>query len=345
MSLAYFLLSVSLVPFRFRYIHASLRLMTNTPNKKYKIAVVGSGAIGAFYGAALAKAGHDVHFLLRGDLDVVRQHGFRITTPETSYTLHPVQAHARTEEIGACDFVIVALKSTANSHLAQMLPPLDTLGHTVFITLQNGMGNVESLASMFGAERVVAGLCFVCVNRVAAGVIENYQLGRVQFAEAAGPARARTHEIAEMFSTSGAVCKAVDSLIRALWFKLCWNVPFNGLAIVGGGITTDLIVASPPLKNLATDLMREVAAAAAKDGVEISEKYIVAQIAGIESIGAYRPSSLIDYLAGRPVEVEAIWGEPLRRGTANGVKMDRLAFLCELLRHLCAHSSVPDASA
>ena len=309
--------------------------MTNTPNQKLKIAIVGSGAIGIFYGAALAKAGHDVHFLLRSDFDAVRQRGFRVTTPTDSYDVHPVQAHATTEEIGVCDIVIIALKSTANATLASLLPPLDSPERTVFITLQNGMGNVELLSRMFGAERVVAGLCFVCVNRVAAGVIENYHLGYVQFAEAAGPARARTHAIAEMFCASGAICKAVDSLARALWSKLCWNIPFNGLAIAGGGITTDLILASPPLRNLAAELMRELVAAAAKEGVEIPERHITAQMDRTAEMGAYRPSSLIDYLDGRPVEVEAIWGEPLRCGQANGVEMGRLACLYGLLCHLC----------
>jgi 2-dehydropantoate 2-reductase len=311
--------------------------MLNTTKSKLKIAVVGSGAIGIFYGAALARAGHEVHFLLRSDLDAVRKHGFRITapTPETSYHLSPVLAHATSAEIGPCDLVIVALKTTANSTLEQLLPPLDSSSHTVFVTLQNGMGNVEPLSRMFGAERVVAGLCFVCVNRVAPGVVENYHLGHVQFAEVSGPARARTHEIAEMFNTSGATCKAMDSFARALWVKLSWNIPLNGLAIAAGGITTDVIAHSPALSNLALGLMREVAAAAALDGVTISEKHILSQIENLPEIGAYKPSSLIDYLAGRPVEIEAIWGEPLRWARAKGLEMGRLACLYELLRHLC----------
>jgi 2-dehydropantoate 2-reductase len=305
-------------------------------NPRLKIAIIGSGAIGIFYGAALARAGHDVHFLLRGDLAHVRQHGLRITAPvpEFSHHLHPVNAHATTAEIGPCDLVVVALKTTANDQFPALLPPLDAPGRTVFITLQNGMGNVEALARLFGASHVLAGLCFVCVSRVAPGVVENYQLGRIQFAEATGPALERTREIAALFNASGAVCKAVDSLERALWFKLCWNIPFNGLAIAGGGITTDLIAASPTLRQLATDLMREVATAAAAYGVAISDEHVLAQVSGLREIGAYIPSSLADYLAGRPVEVEAIWGEPLRRGLARNVQMARLECLYALIKHL-----------
>jgi len=82
--------------------------------------------------------------------------------------------------------------------------------------------------------------------------------------------------------------------------------------------------------------MREVQAAARACGVEISDAHLAAQIPSVAGMGAYKPSSLIDYLAGRPVEVEAIWGEPLRRGEARGVAMGRLSALYSLLRYLTA---------
>ncbi|MDR3229320.1 MAG: 2-dehydropantoate 2-reductase [Puniceicoccales bacterium] len=302
-----------------------------------KIAVVGAGAIGAYYGCRLAHAGHDVRFLLRSDLDAVRQNGFQITAPDLAFRLHTVQAFATTAEIGTSDLVIIALKTTANARFGELLPPLDN-GKTIFLTLQNGMGNTEALAQLFGAERVTAGLCFVCVNRVAAGVIENYELGNIRFAEALGAATPRTRALVELFAPTGGDCKTVDSLERALWTKLCWNIPFNGLAIAGGGITTDRILASPPLRELVLGLTREVQAAAAAFGVQISDRHIESQISSAREMGAYKPSSLIDFLAGRPVETEAIWGEPLRRGQSKGVAMGRLECLFALLQHLTNRS-------
>ncbi|MDR1817899.1 MAG: 2-dehydropantoate 2-reductase [Puniceicoccales bacterium] len=313
-----------------------------------KIAVIGAGAIGAYYGCALARAGHDVRFLLRSDLEAVRRDGFRVrifaggaagAALTDEFRIQPAAAFASTAEIGACDLVIIALKSTANDLFAKLLPPLDN-GRTLFLTLQNGMGNAEQLAAIFGASRVAAGLCFVCINRVAPGVIENYQLGRIRFAEAAGTATARTHALAELFGVTGSECRVTDSLDKALWQKLCWNIPFNGLAIAAGGVTTDIIAGSAPLRELAEGLMREVQAAAGACGVEISDAHLAAQIPSVAGMGAYKPSSLIDYLAGRPVEVEAIWGEPLRRGEARGVAMGRLSALYSLLRYLTATAAV-----
>ncbi|MDR1496968.1 MAG: 2-dehydropantoate 2-reductase [Puniceicoccales bacterium] len=302
--------------------------------KPLKIAVVGAGAIGAFYGSTLARAGHEVHFLLRSNSEAVAENGFFITTPKSSFHCHPVQTHSTTAEIGACDLVIIALKTTANALFPSLLPPLYEQGRTTLLTLQNGMGNVEALAAIFGAENVAAGLCSVCINRSPPCKIDAFELGVIQFAEMTGPARQRTHALAALFEASGTRCKAVDSLNKALWLKLCWNIPFNALAILGGNITTDRIIASPTLRDLAQTLMHEVAAAANANGAEITEKHIATQLATVNTLGAYKPSSLIDHLANRPLEIDSIWGEPLRRARAKNIPTPTLACIHSLLTHL-----------
>src|SRR5438874_1089222 len=130
-----------------------------------KIAVVGCGALGTFYGAKLAAAGHEAHFLLRSDYEVVRRQGVEIRSEEGSFHVWP---HAALDpvDIGTADLVLVGLKTTANDQFAKLLPPL--VGPpTVVLTLQNGLGNEAALAEIVGAERVLGGLCFVCLNRIA----------------------------------------------------------------------------------------------------------------------------------------------------------------------------------
>ena len=112
-----------------------------------------------------------------------------------------------------------------------------------------------------------------------------------------------------------------DSLEEALWRKLCWNIPFNGLSIVGGGITTDLILANQVLRDRARQLMIEIQSAAIVHGVTIEDTFLDKQFELTEGMGPYRPSSLIDYQEGKPVEVEAIFGEALRKGNSKGVGM------------------------
>ena len=159
-------------------------------------------------------------------------------------------------------------KSTANPALPALVRPL--LGEDTWVlALQNGLGNVEFHAAYAGAERVLGGLAFVCINRVAPGVIEKYIAGSVRVGEFSGPARARTRDLAARFTRAGVDCAAVDSLAEAQWRKLVWNVPFNGLAIAAGGVTTDVILARPEWRARAWALMLEVRAGAAALGLEI----------------------------------------------------------------------------
>ena len=298
-----------------------------------KIAVVGSGAVGGYYGGMLASAGCDVHFLLRSDLAAVRAHGLTIRTRGEPVHLGELRAYATTAEIGPCDLVIVALKATANAALEELIPPLLHEG-TALVTLQNGLGNEEYLAQRWGAERVMGGLCFVCLNRIAPGVVEHLDHGTISIGEFAREPQARTHELVEAFGRAGIEAKAVKNLLTERWRKLLWNIPFNGLAIAAGGATVADVLADDGLRASARELMSEALDAARRLGHEIPESVADFQIERSQSMGAYRPSSLIDWELGRPVEVEAIWGEPLRQGTAAGAAMPRLELLYRLLRRL-----------
>src|SRR5947207_4116370 len=125
----------------------------------FRIAVVGSGAIGSYYGAKLANAGSDVHFLMRGDLSAVRRDGILVLGDSENFRVAKINCYNSTKEIGACDLVIVAVKATSNSDLVDLVPPL-LHERTILVTLQNGMGKVEFLVEHFVAEGVIGGLCF-----------------------------------------------------------------------------------------------------------------------------------------------------------------------------------------
>ena len=298
-----------------------------------KIAVVGSGAVGCYYGAKLAQLGGNVHFLMRSDLEAVKKNGLQIRSPGGDFHLARVNAFGSTGEIGACDLVLIALKTTANTALEKLIPPL-LKENTALLTLQNGFGNEDFLAERFGAERVMGGLCFVCLNRTAPGVVEHFGYGALSIGEFERGAQPRTRQIVEDFKATGIATKLVENLATERWRKLVWNVPFNGLSIAGGGITTDLILADKGLELLSRNLMAEVIDAAAKEGHAIPHEFIEEQVARTLKMGAYKPSSLIDYLEGREVEVESIWGEPYRRGLQSGAAVGRLETLYYLLKKI-----------
>jgi 2-dehydropantoate 2-reductase len=307
------------------------------------IAIVGAGALGTYYGARLALAGEDVRFLMRRDLAPVRAQGVRLVESAGARTLFPAAAFGSPAEIGPVDLVFVTLKTTANRELAHLLPPL-LHARTLVVTLQNGLGNEERLAAVVGAERALGGLCFIAATRTGPGEVTCYHPGTMVVGEITGPARERTRAVAACFTRAGVRCAAEDSLAQARWRKLVWNVPFNGLAIAGGGLTTDRILASPPLAARVRVLMDEVAGAARALGHVVTEPFVRDQIERTPALGAYQPSSLIDYLAGREIELEAIWGEPLRRGQAAGAAMPELERLYTELKTAKLPGPLPTSS-
>ena len=305
---------------------------------RFRIAVVGAGAIGCYYGAKLAYYGRDVHFLMRGDVEEIRRFGIRIRGKGENLRLAKVNYRASTEEIGPCDLVLIAVKATSNIELLGLIPPL-LHEKTMLLTLQNGFGNEEFLAENFGAERVLGGLCFVCLNRVSRGQIELYDPGRVAIGEYGRHPQPRTHDVAWEFKRCGVVCGVVEDLALERWRKLVWNIPFNGLSVAAGGLDTEAILSDDSLRSECLALMDEVILAANKDGCSLPAAAALEQIKRTETMGAYKPSTLIDFQAGRPLEIEAIWGEPLRRAAAAGALTPRLQELYEKLKALDSQRS------
>ena len=316
-----------------------------------KIAVVGCGALGSYYGAKLLRAGAKVHFLLRSDFETVQRQGVRILSPDGDFVAHPECAR-QPDEIGPCDAVLIGLKTTANNQYGALLPPL--VGwNTAVVSLQNGLGNEARLASLLGESHALGGLCFVCLNRMAPGVIRHIAYGKIILGEYQRPAGPRTHELAGWLRLSGVPCEVTDNLERARWKKLIWNIPFNGLGVAGAAgyeavlrgslpegtvpgpaLPTDVLLGDPRWETLVRDLMLEVIRAANARGLDLAEQHAEEQISATRPMGPYRASTLIDYEHGQPLELESMFLEPLRQAREAGCPTPRLAALCEVLRQL-----------
>jgi 2-dehydropantoate 2-reductase len=304
------------------------------------IGVVGSGAVGTYYGARMALAGAEVRFLMRADLAAVRSRGSILIHDSKGTTeLRPVAACATPAEMGRVDVVLIGLKTTTAGISALVSPLLGP--KTAILTLQNGFGADERLGELFGEERVMGGLVFMAINRTGPGEVRCFHPGMVTVGELGRPRQARTVAVAELLREAGMKTNVVDNLVEARWSKLVWNIPFNGLTIAEGGVTTDRICADPRLAGEARALMLEVQRAAAAFGFRIPDEFVAKQFEVTPPMGAYQPSSLVDFLAGRDVEVESIWGEPLRRAKAAGVAMPRLEDLYARLVSLCAQPRPP----
>lgn len=296
------------------------------------IAVVGAGALGGYYGGRLAQHGHDVHFLLRSDYRAVKQNGWVVRSCDGDFVIpaDQVNAYDDSRSMPRADLVIVTLKATSNDQYEPLIRPL--VGDaTLILTLQNGLGNEERLAELFGAERILGGLAFVCLNRTGPGQVHHMDHGMIRVGDFTEGRMDRAEQIARMFGASRIRCDTLGSLRYGRWEKLVWNVPFNGLG-AACDLTTDLLIGDEGGREVVQWLMGEIIAAANALGVKLPQELIDTKVKQTTTMGPYASSMQVDRQMGRPMEVEAILGEPLRQARRAGVATPRLAMLYELVR-------------
>jgi len=294
--------------------------------------IIGAGALGLYYGALLQRGGNRVKFLLRRDYQAITEHGLTVKSINGDFHLSKVEGFADPAAIGPVDLVLIGLKTIANDRMVGLAAPL--VGpDTAILTLQNGLGNEEILAEAFGADKVLGGVAFLCSNRGEPGTVHHLGQGKVALGEFTRGLSPRAERIASVFSAAGIPCLAVADLAKARWEKLVWNIPFNGLSALTGCDVTELL-SHPPTRTLAADLMAEVIAAAnAQDPTAPidADPFTRAMIEATDAMDHYRPSMMIDRQEGRPLELEAIYGIPIKLGKEKGVSLPRVEMLHALL--------------
>jgi 2-dehydropantoate 2-reductase len=299
------------------------------------IAVIGTGAIGGYYGGLLARAGHAVHFLLRSDYEYVRDNGLRVDSVNGNFHLKTVNAYASASDMPRCDVVLVALKATANDMLPDVLPGV-VHDNSIVALFQNGIGGEEFIHSIVPGHTIVGGLCFICSNKIGPGHICHLDYGKVtlgQFSPDSNPGGI-TPELMlleQVFINAGIETDMVEDLVLARWKKLVWNVPFNGLSVLCNALT-DTLVKDSDTREQAYELMREVVQGAAAFGRNIPEAFVEKMLQMTEIMEPYKPSMLLDYENGRPLEIEAIYGEPLRRAKERGCSLPRIEEMYQRLK-------------
>jgi 2-dehydropantoate 2-reductase len=263
----------------------------------------------------------------------------KVDSPDGDFVLTQPRIFKNSADIGPVDWVICALKATSIGDAQKLVQPC--MGpHTRILVLMNGLGLEDDFARWFGAERIFGGLAFTCINRGKPGHVHHLAYGQVTIGHFQDSPSELTAAMA-LWSQSKVQVIEAPSLLRARWEKLCWNIPFAGLCVAAGGITTDRILDDPGLRGAAAKLMEEVIASGNADLKRHAERTLIDHNAVIDSMfkrtstmGAYRPSTMIDFVEGRHMEIEAIFGEPLKRALALKTNVPYLTLLTALLRSL-----------
>lgn len=297
-----------------------------------RIAIIGSGAVGCFYGARLAQCGHEVRFLMRRDLEAVRQRGLEIHSCDGNFRIDAM-AFGDPAEIGEVDLVLCALKATAIDAAPGLIRPCVGKS-TRIVVMINGLGLEEKLAESFEAKRIIGAMAFVCINRGEPGVVHHIAYGRLLFGHLLDDV-ADAEAVARVFAEAGIETLVRPSLKQARWEKLMWNIPFSTVAITAGGVTTREIMDDPGLRHLAETLILETGNAGNADGCSIDVDGMLAKMMqNTDTMGPYRPSMLVDYENKLPLEVESILGEPVRRADRIGFPVPTIRVQYHLTRFL-----------
>ena len=299
---------------------------------KLTYAVVGTGAIGGYYGTKLARAGHDVHFLLHSDYDYVRQHGLKVSSCYGDFMLPSVQVYSDTHAMPKADVVLVGLKSTNQHLLRTLLPPL-LKADTVVVLIQNGIGLEADVQSWFPGLWLAAGLAFICSAKTEPGHIRHQCYGSINLGNYSCPDKKRIDAILSDFIESGIDAHEVE-YAEARWKKAVWNMPFNGMT-VALHTQTDQLLSCPATRQLIYEQMMEVIDAANALGITgLDESFAQKMMETTDAMVPYSPSMRLDYDFGRPMEIEYIYTRPIAEARRAGAAMPRLEMLERELRFL-----------
>jgi len=309
-------------------------------NAAPRIGIIGSGAIGSFYGLMLARAGFDVHFLLRSEFAAVASQGLQVNSAlHGNLHLDNVQAYQSAADMPPCDWLLIGAKTTSNTELAPLISQAAATGAKV-VMMQNGLAVEDELRPLLpDSLHLLGGLCYICAHRSAPGVVEHQALGSVNLGYHSGPASdaASRQQILEqgsaLFQAAGLDSTAMAELNQARWQKLVWNVPYNGLAVLLNSATTALM-GNADSRALIEAIMQEVVDAAGACGYQLPAGFAGKLLAATDRMPDYLPSMYHDFVQQRPLELHAIYAAPLAAATLAGCAMPRTEMLYQTLRFL-----------
>ncbi|MFM8214112.1 MAG: putative 2-dehydropantoate 2-reductase [Pirellula sp.] len=304
--------------------------------------VLGTGALGGFYGGLMAKKGLDIHFLLHSDYEHVVKHGLRVDSKLGDFHLPKINAYAKPHDMPKCDVAIIGLKSTQNHLLEDLLKPI-LHEDSIVLVLQNGLNVEQTARGIVGPNRVAGGCCFLCSNKVGPGHIRHLDYGRIVFGayrgiegSDPGPSTPMLPEVLQDMVASGIEAYLTEDLPTTKWKKLMWNIPFNGLSVLLNA-STDAIMNDPDSRLLARRISEEVRQIALAAGSPIEPSYVDWVIDHTDDMVPYDSSMRLDYLSGRAIEVEAIYGNALQEAQRCGFAAPIVMTMYQQLKFMAGH--------
>ncbi len=297
-----------------------------------KIAVMGAGAVGGYYGGVLAKRGEDVTLICRGaHRDAILQDGLRVRSHWGDYTVKP-KATADPKEVGPVDLILHCVKLYHNAVAVPALKPM--VGpKTTILTMQNGVTSGDTLAVAYGWERVLQGATYIEAAQPGPGQIEQSgSTARIEFGERDGKRTLRTETIERVLSKPGIQVVVSTSIVDSLWSKLV-SVGAVGTAMTAARASLVELLATADGEHTIRNVMGEIVAVGQAHGVRYKPGIIDEKVAGIKAEAAEFKSSLqFDLEHSRPLEIDDLLGAVVSKGRAKGIPVPASAALVMTLQ-------------
>jgi len=285
--------------------------------KRLKIAIIGAGGVGGYYGGLLSKAGMDVHLLARGEhLRMIKKRGLIIRSYKGNFRTK-VEASDNPDHIGVSDLVLFCVKSFDTEKTAKQITRI--VGpETSIISLQNGVGNEEIIGDILGHEKVMGGIAFIGSRIAEPGVILHTAAGSLSFGELDGEMSNRGKLINEIFKSAGIEANLSKNIKKSMWRKMVWNCGFNAITALTGCCVSETLEL-PETRKVIETAMEEVVKVAHSLGISLDEDLVGKTISSTERQGEIRTSMLVDMEKGKRMEIESINGAVSKMGEKSGI--------------------------
>lgn len=301
---------------------------------RQRVLIVGAGAIGSFYGAALQAGGADVAVVCRSEYETVRQHGYEIRSRRFGdRVFRPAQTLRSIADYrgSAPDFVVLCVKVVEGTDRVALIR--DAVGpDTAIVLIENGIEIEQEIADAFPCNPLISALAFVQVSRVAPGKVVHYAFGDLSFGDFPNGLSDHSRQFAALLEGGGIKCMLTEEVVTARWQKCVWNAVFNPASVLGGVLDTDDMLGAPGGSAFIERAMQEVCAVAAATGHPLSPTLPAQFIEGTRKAPPYKTSMALDFEHGRALESEIILGNAVRAGRRENVAIPTLETLYALLK-------------
>ncbi len=310
--------------------------------EKTDILIVGTGAVGSYFGGKLFQDETRVSAFCRSDYEVVKEKGIIVRSYKGDFVVEPYEVVNDINNLTMKpDYIIVCLKVLPEISLPDIIRP--AVGeNTAIVLVQNGIAIEKEVAKAFPDNEIISGIAFIAISRIELGVARHTGSGKIVLGSYPSGISYKTEKLLDLFQKAEVPCSTSPEIIRERWKKMVWNTSFNPISVLGGSADSKQMVDVPESEELVRNVMEEVLAVSESEGYELDPGIIDTVIQGNRKMRPFKTSMLVDFEEKRSMEVDAILGNTIAIAKKNNIPTPYLQALYCLLKLQIATTLTPE---